>query len=229
MKIELEKFAVIRGNDANKCPFGLPIPTACECAGESVRRMTPINAVEEENDKNTLTKANKLVYIYNKDGNKCPFADKILKQWAKVDCDFGDTAEGEDSVPLSGSPLYPRTFSGLGYEALSSTPLGFYTDQYPARNMFYGLFSFLGSQKVDQIVKLANAYDECGHGEDADKIDKLLKDIEDIRDENDFESALLKIEEILAEFRDRYQDSREDTGLLYELAKKWYGPRQMIR
>ena len=54
------KKAVIRGDNVRMCPFGLPIPEACENAGDAIHRMSPA----EDNDK--LTIANRLVYAYHK-------------------------------------------------------------------------------------------------------------------------------------------------------------------
>lgn len=229
MKVKITKKAVIRSNVARQCPYGLSVPNACKCVGKAIYQMAPLGAVKDEEKQATLKKANGLIYLYNKKKAPCPFADKILDEFDKVDCDWSDTGEGENSIPLAGSPLYPRTFSGIGADTLQSLPLGFYADHLPSRNLFYGLFSFLGSNEIKEIIKLANEYDECGEKEGADRIDNLLDEIEKIRNEKDFQEALYKIEDILSEYKQKYQDTRKDTGIMNELAEKWWGPRQVPR
>ena len=100
------KLAVIRDDNLRGCPFGLPITEACEYAGDSIHRMAPLQAVPEEEKKELLVKANMVVYTYHKTGKRCPYADKLLPKHDKVDCDFGDTGQGQRSVPYRGSPLY---------------------------------------------------------------------------------------------------------------------------
>jgi len=223
------KLAVIRDNKLRDCPFGLPITDACKYAGDSIHRMAPLNAVDNEEQQEHLKKANALVYVHHKTGKKCPFADKILDNHDKVDCDFGDTGQGQPHVPYRGSPLYPQTFTGIGLDGLYGYPLGFYADNNESRNLFFGLFSFLGSDRTEQLIKLADIYDECGIKEKADKIDELLKQLDDIKDKDEYKEAFMQIEEYLDEFRIKYESERQDTGLLNELAEKWFGPRQVNR
>jgi len=222
----MKKRAFIRGNDTKSCPFGLNIPSACGCVGGAIHNMTPLDAVKDEDKKQTLAKANKLVYLYGKDGNDCPFMDQVLENHNKVDCDWGDTGEGQKSVPMIGSPLFVKTFEGVGADTLQAFPLGFYSSDSPSRNMFFGMFSFLGSKEVDEIVKIADKYDECGEKEKSDKIDALVEKIEEVRSEEDFEKMLQEIEEVLGEYREEHQDKRKDSGLLRGLADKYWGPRQ---
>lgn len=224
--MKLTKKATIRKNDSNKCPYGLSVPLACSCVGEAISRMTPLDAVEDEDKKEALKKANGLVFLYHKDGAECPFADAILKKFDAVDCDWGDTAAGQKSVPIAGSPLYVRTMGGVGADGLHSFPAGMYSDNYPARNMFYGLFSFLGSKKVNEIIKLADKYDECGEKEKADRIDELMEKIESIRDEEEFKKVEEEVESLLREYSDKYNDTRKDSGFLRDLSDKYFGPRQ---
>lgn len=210
----------IRQNDGDRCPFGLPIPQACENVGPAIERMAP------ENDSEKIGKANRIVYVYHKTCEKCPYADKILKKFGKVDCDFGDTGEGEKSVPLAGSPVYPNTF-GSGIQGLYGYPLGWYSDSNQSRNMFFGLFSLLGGQKPEHIIKLAEKYDECGESEKADIIDDLLKKLNDIREE--YGEAFDQLRKYIEENRDEYEKVRNDNGMFFGLMKKWLGPRQINR
>ena len=222
------KLAVIRDDRLRGCPFGLPIIEACQYAGDSIHRMAPIKTKDEE-QKERLKKANSLVYIHHKTGKKCPFADKILEEHKKVDCDFGDTGQGQPHVPYRGSPLYPQTFSGIGLDGLYGYPLGFYADNNESRNLFFGLFSFLGSVEKEGLIKMANKYDECGEEEKADEIDKIIERLDDIRNNDEYKEESAKIEDYLDEYRKKYEYGRTDPGLLWNLAEKWFGSRQVNR
>ena len=217
----IEKEATIRGDSVRMCPFGLPIPDACENVGDAINRMAPIK------DKPNLSKANKLIYTYHKTCSQCPYADKILKDFNKVDCDFGDTAAGRPSQPFRGSPLYPNTFVGIGLDGLYGYPLGFYADNNESRNLFFGLFSMLGSATAEEMIKLADKYDSCGEEEKAEILDSLLEKLESIKEE--YKDTFEKIEKYLEEYREKYAEERNDTGLLWELADSWFGPRQVNR
>lgn len=216
--------ATIRGKDVRMCPFGLPIPLACKNAGGSVDRMAPIEDQEEEED---IIKANKIVYAYTKEHRRCKYADKILEEYEKVDCDFGDTAAGKRSPAFKGSPLYPQTFHGIGLDGLYGYPLGFYADNNESRNLFFGLFSLLGFHTVEELIKLGDKYDKAGDDDKADIVDKLLSKLKNIKDENT--DSFDKIERYLSKHREKYEDKRTDTGLLWELSDAWFGPRQVNR
>jgi len=217
------KLAVIRGDDLRGCPFGLPIPQACDNVGSSIHRMAPVESDENTEEQENIKKANKLVYVYHKNGKQCPYADKVLSEHNKVDCDFGDTGEGQSGAPFVGSPLYPQTFMGIGLDGLYGYPLGFYADNNESRNLFFGLFSFLGYKTTDEIIKLANEYDKKGEIEKADILDNLVKKVNSIKEEHP--EIVEKIEEYLSKYRVKYENCRSDTGLLWDLSQKWYGPR----
>jgi hypothetical protein len=219
----IEKSATIRGEGVRACPFSLPIPEACENAGKSVNRMAP---TPEDEKAEKIAKANRLVYTYHKDCTHCMFADKVLTNNKKVDCSFGDTAAGKKSTPFTGSPLYPQTF-GSGYEALNSRTLGLYSDNNESRNMFFGLFSLLGSTTVEEIIKLAEEYDRCGEKDKAEIVDNLLKKLQAIKDE--YKDTFEKVEKYLADYRLQYEAESNDTSLIWELSDSWFGPRQLNR
>ena len=224
------KLAIIRDDDLRGCPFGLSIPNGCKYVGKAIHRMAPLSAAEsDDKKKEQLKKANGLIYVYHKTGQHCSFADKILENHDKVDCDFGDTGQGQNSAPFVGSPLYPQTFSGIGLDGLYGYPLGFYADNNESRNLFFGLFSFLGSEKPKELIKLANKYDESGETEKADIIDKILDEIESVRDKEEFGEKIQDIENFIDKYKEIYENERQDAGLLYELADKWFGPRQVNR
>ena len=220
---ELEKEATIRGEGVRMCPFGLPIPEACMNVGKAINRMAP---TPEDEKAEKIAKANRIVYAYHKDCTRCMYADKVLEHNKKVDCNFGDTAAGRPSQPFAGSPLYPQTFSS-GYESLNSTTLGLYSDNNTSRNMFFGLFSLLGSTTVEEMVKLAEEYDRCGEKDKADIVDALLKKLQAIKDE--YKETFEKVEKYLMDYRKEYEAKTNDTSLIWEMADSWFGPRQCNR
>jgi len=224
-----KKLAIIRGNELRGCPFGLPIPQGCKHVGEAINRMAPLSAGENDAQKEQIAKANKLIYVYHKSDHECPYADKILENHDKVDCDFGDTGQGQKSVNWQGSPLYPQTFAGIGLDGLYGYPLGFYADNNESRNLFFGLFSYLGSDQTKELIKLANKYDECGETDKADIIDKIIDELEKVADKDEFEEKIREVENFLDKYREKYEDERMDSGLLFELADRWFGPRQVNR
>ena len=224
-----KKTAYIRDNKNRFCPFGLPITDACKCVGKAVFKMAPLDAAKDDEQKERIKKANSLVYVYEKTGKRCTFADKVLDGFKKTDCDWADTGQGQKSVPFRGSPLYPQTFSGVNLSGLYGYPLGYYSDNNESRNLFFGLFSFLGSEKPKELIKLADRYDECGDKEKADIIDKILNTIEKVRNEEEFQEKMQDIEEFLTKYKEEYDYGRTDPGLMYDLVERWYGPRQVNR
>ncbi len=225
------KLAVVRSDMIRGCPFGLePISTVCCNVGDAIHRMAPLDAVKDDKSRETLTKANILVYINYKTGKQCPFADKVLEDYNKVDCDFEDTGQGLHSSEFQGSPIYPQTFSGVGLDGLYGHPLGFYADNNESRNLFFGLFSYLGrKENVDQLIKLAN---DCYNGDNveaANKLNDVIKDLQDTKDRDLFEDKMRKLENFISEYKQQYKDREINSGLLFELAEKWFGPRQVSR
>jgi hypothetical protein len=149
------KQATIRGDCGKPCPFGLTIPNACRSVGDAILRMTPIEELNDEAAKDKYAKSNKIVYAYCKEHKPCKFADKIMDdKFHKVDCDYGDNAQGMKSPDWQGSPLYPQTFQGIGLNGLYGYPLGWYGDNSASRNLFFGLFSYLGSERYTNMIKL---------------------------------------------------------------------------
>lgn len=141
----MKKLAILRTNySEKKCPFGLPIPEACNCAGDSVNRMEELVS-DDTYDK--VKKLNRRVYVHHKDGNRCPYADKIAQSKKAVHCDYGEFGEGVKDFPISPSPFYPRVFTGLWNSGLFSHPIDYFSDYYGATGLFSGLFSVYGSKR----------------------------------------------------------------------------------
>ena len=225
---KLDKVAIIRGKDLRECPFRLPVNIACGCAGDSVSKMAPIDIADgDQKEEEKIAKGNKMVYVYAKTGERCTYADKILEVAGKVDCDFEDTGAGYQSTPFTGSPLYPRTFSGIGRESINSVPLGYYSDNNQSRNIFFGLFSLIGHKNTEELIKLADDYDKSGEKEKADIVDNLVNTLDSIRGK--YPDDFAKIEKYLSEYRNKHNNERKDTGLFWELSEQWLSPRNPHR
>jgi len=131
------------------------------------------------------------------------------------------------STSFRGSPLYPQTFHGIGLDGLYGYPLGFYADNNESRNLFFGLFSMLGFNTVDELIKLSDKYDKCGEETKADILDNMVKKLKRIKE--DYKDTFNKIEKYLDEYRQKYENKRGDSGLLWQLSDNWFGSRQVNR
>lgn len=136
----LKKLAVIRGTSVRECPFGLPIISGCQTAGEAIGRMQPLSEIAP-NKREVYKVANRRVFRHYADGKPCQFADSIVETKNVTNCDFGDTAAGVHDVPLPASPIYPRIFNGLWPTGLFAYPINFYYDNYESRQIFSGIYS----------------------------------------------------------------------------------------
>jgi len=213
----MKKKAWVRSDKENaerRCPFGLPITEACEHAGSSVTHMCPLEAVSGE-QKEKVEKANRRVYIYYKDNNRCLYAANVVRNLKAVNCDFGDTAQGMHAPAMVGSPLYAQTFSGIGLDGLYAFPLGFYADNNESRNLFQGLFSLVGKEKVELIKQaLQGGCPPC-----------MLKRLEEGGEITTEERQ--EMERFLDQCRYEYEQDRTDSAKAKELADK-FNPRKRL-
>jgi hypothetical protein len=148
----LKRIAIIRKETVRGCPFGLPIVTACLNAGDSVERMADLIPQEEERWPQ-MKKANRRIYRHYKDGERCPYADKIAKKNNAVHCDLGESGEKMRDFPMRPSPYYPRVFSGMGSSNMFSWPVDYYADNPDARSIFSGVYSVYASTGEINIQK----------------------------------------------------------------------------
>ena len=151
----MKKLSIIRTVNIRACPFGLPIAIACHNAGESVKRMEPLESVPKE-QRERYKKSNRRVYRHHKENLRCPYADKIVEGKDIVNCDFGDTGEGINDFPLRPSPFYPRVFSGLGQSGMFSYPLSNYSDNSGAQQLFDGIFYMYANSGEIPLMKASN-------------------------------------------------------------------------
>jgi hypothetical protein len=172
--------------------------------------MCPLETVPQDAMERTQ-KANRRVYLYYRTNDRCLYAANVIKQTEAVNCDFGDTGEGQGAPAFEGSPMYTQTFSGMGADGLHAFPLGMYSDNLPMRNIPYGLFSLVGRDSLHSIVKKAAVGNEYWRG----IVEKTLA-----RDElNEEEFSNLK--DMLERCRQEYENGRFDNAKIMELIHKW--------
>ena len=146
---KIVKLAVIRDNDVTACPFGLMIPDGCIAAGELIDEMTPVLKVRKEGGDILLIKnhekleevvsSNMSILTWSDEKPKrCKYANFILKNKKKAECNYGDEGAGLGHVEFTGFPAYTQYFSH-GY---SSVPIGFYSE-HPVRNQVGNMESLL--------------------------------------------------------------------------------------
>jgi len=144
---------MIRGK-SKKCPFGLPITNGCKTAGLVIRRLTPVELADGEEEAKAIMEEN--LEIWNEamlaaageEIPECPFADMTFKKKI-VDCKYDPDNPDLSTIPagnvgLNGSPLYPHIMIGNMPEAQYGYPLDYYSDNNESRNVYYGLYSLIG-------------------------------------------------------------------------------------
>lgn len=160
---KIVRLAVIRKNDDQGCPFGLPIPDGCKMAGDMVDRMGSFDMLDpnsSDDDKKAIAQANIRLWAWSimktaQEPAICKYADKIFGNKDAVECSFGDTAAGEARTTLIASPFYSQIFSAIGMEGLYSIPIGYYADYNTSRNAYYGLYSLQGQKAEPELEKQA--------------------------------------------------------------------------
>jgi hypothetical protein len=160
----MKKLAVIRGHKAGvNCPYGLEIVKACLDAGDAVSSMQALDTIDKK-DIDGARKSNKVIYLTQKTGERCKFANEVMVKFDAVDCSYGDTAAGEHGGGyIPGSPLYPRTFVGTGFDSSNDNRQQYITDpryfQYSTDqgvDVPFGLYSvFSDKSNYNQFLKIA--------------------------------------------------------------------------
>lgn len=153
---KIVKLSVIRDNEESPCPFGLEIPCGCKTVGETITKMAPFDILGEESseeEKKEIVKANNYVFRWRRTGEKCPFANELVKD--KVICFWKSYGAGVHGSALMGSPLYYKHFNG--FDGVFSFPLGSYyiASSIPANN-YMGYFSLESSAFSEMDFKPTN-------------------------------------------------------------------------
>lgn len=157
------KLASIRKNDADGCPFGLPIPFSCKHIGKNIDRMAPFEMFDKkttQEERASIADANVRLFAWlvmhgTQETSKCPYANMIFEDHDAVECNYNDTAPGVSSAPLTGAPFYNQVFNGTGFNGLYAYPIGYYADYNLSRNLFYGIFSLQSGHSRDSLLKAA--------------------------------------------------------------------------
>lgn len=134
-----------------KCPFGLPIPTACECAG-GIAKGTELSAIQImsviDNDSEYAEEDledNLLLLSDIDEPAKCPYAESIFIKNKKVECNFNESNSNlaTNQLPLNGSPEYPSLMVGNSSIPGFGQPPEDYSDN-NNRTVYYGIYSLIG-------------------------------------------------------------------------------------
>lgn len=156
---KIVKLAIIRTEDTCKCPFGLPIIEGCQQAGELITKMAPLSILGEdasEEEKEAVRMANQKLFMWQNPGKRCNYAGKLFKDKEAVECNWGSNAPGIMPGEILGSPFYSKVYNNVALDGIFSYPLGFYGDLNISRNLYYGIYSLLGSETEENIKKLAD-------------------------------------------------------------------------
>lgn len=158
MTKKIVKLAIIRNEETHQCPFGLPILEGCENAGELINKMAPLSILGEDatpEEQQKIKEANHKLYMWQAPGKRCNYAGKIFEKQDAVECNWGSNAPGVVPGDLLGSPFYSKVYNNVALDGIFSYPLGFYADNNISRNLYYGLYSLLGSPSQEEIKKVA--------------------------------------------------------------------------
>ncbi len=157
------KLAVIRSDEDEKCPFGLPINSSCRIAGDSVDEMQPID--QDADDNQPIIDHNMSILEKNPEPRKCIYAAHLFKQKQHVvDCNYGESDAGiTQQVAFNGSPYFSQVGEGIGngglYQGLTDP---YYQGGATYRNMYYGLSNWASRKErllqrkatINHILKL---------------------------------------------------------------------------
>jgi hypothetical protein len=162
LKKHLKVIASIRKDGENPCPFGLPIPFGCSCAGKHIENMAPLDVMEKatNEEKEMISKANTKLLAWNllrtsEKPNQCLYVGHLLEDKDVVECNYDDTAPGEGAGKMmTAAPFYSKQFSGI-VNGLYTYPIGYYSDYNISRNLYYGAYSLQGSSDRENLIKFA--------------------------------------------------------------------------
>jgi hypothetical protein len=135
----------IKNNENDKCPYGLDIPFACKCAGDSVSRMAPLSISKD--DESDIIKSNKRLLILQGTGERCKYANNIFDEKKSVECGYDSDSPGVHPAKLEAAPFYSKVYNNIALDGLYSYPLGYYADYNISRNLYYGTYSIQSSEK----------------------------------------------------------------------------------
>lgn len=154
------KLAMIRTNNENNCPFGLPIIVGCKNAGNSIDKMAPLEIMGEDataEEKNAISVANNHILRWQSSASPCKYAQQIISNKNAVNCSYKEgNAEGEHigSGALTGSDYFWKQLSGNSLDGFYSNPRGISVEA-PIRDIGSGPFSIEGisSENTENKIK----------------------------------------------------------------------------
>ena len=54
---------------------------------------------------------------------------------------------------ILGAPFYSKVYNNIGLDGIYSYPLGYYADNNISRNLYYGMYSLMGSDGSEDDIK----------------------------------------------------------------------------
>jgi hypothetical protein len=154
----LQKEAIIRGGETGRtCPYGLSIPGACRNAGTTVDQMTALIDVGPD-EREKYARLNRRVYAVSFTGERCKYADRVIENSDKVNCDFSDTGQGEREWAQPANPKYPSQFNGLQQPGLYSMPASSYSDWPNAQESFFNVWLTANTIPENSIEKQGDTH-----------------------------------------------------------------------
>lgn len=239
---KIVKLAVIRDNDNDPCPFGLPIAFGCKNAGQHINRMYPIEAWKEATpqDKEKIKMANMRLLTWammmgTEQPQKCIYADDLFDEKSdKVNCSYGDTAAGQGigSKMYDGIPSYNTMFAGMGLSGIGAIPFAALTENNVMKNTYYGVMSLQGHNNVNELVSLAEGIYKEAAFEPPPKLFEQAKAILNGQILLYFNKKYLVVSKIIktTQFQDELSNSDKlqsvvnDFNKLAETFNKWVKP-----
>jgi hypothetical protein len=158
----MKKLSIIRGKDVVSCPYGLPIIEACCNIGDNILKMQVLNEMPDDKIKQAINN-NHIIYMTQQIGERCVFANEIMKKYNKVDCSYGDSAAGEGVSYLNPSPFAPSIYISQRPDMPNTQqnitdPRLFFDEPGRGIDVPFGLFSvFADKYNQQELIKLANA------------------------------------------------------------------------
>ena len=105
--------SILSSND--KCPYGLDIPFACKCAGDSVSRMAPLSVSKD--DAADIAQSNKRLLVLQGTGERCKYANNIFDEKKSVECGYDSDSPGVHPAKLEPAPFYSKVYHYRDFDA----------------------------------------------------------------------------------------------------------------
>lgn len=152
----MKKLAIIRSDTGiHKCPFGLSIKNGCLHAGESVLKMTPLDSVDSDS-KDFQLQHNVAVYALYGEG-RCIYADQEIVSVEVVNCDYGDSGAGTQSIAIEPTPTFPSSTGAFAFTNYSAFPLETYWEEHRSMTSDPRIYGYASLDSRKTLEKQVNS------------------------------------------------------------------------